>query len=74
MKHYGEAALSVDVWLRLKDGTVISTNPFKASLRTIVETVNRNYTTFTQNQLTMLKAMIEANPVMKQWSVDNIYQ
>ena len=70
--NFGENNLSAAVWMKLQDGTVISTDMVTSTMRSMLEHINANYTTLTQTQLTQLKAMIEANPVMQNWSVENL--
>lgn len=72
VERFGENDLSVSVWLKLQDGTVISTDVYAASMRDMLEQISANYSALTREQLTLLKTMIEANPIMKTWSVDNL--
>lgn len=72
VERFGETVLAAAASLQLADGTVIQSAEKTTTLRTVVEIVNRQYMAYTKGQLKILRAMIETNPVMKNWDVGNI--
>ena len=74
VKNYGEAGLSAKVFMTLADGTVLESSEHTITLRSLVETINREYSRFDAEKLQATAAMILANPTMQDWDVENILQ
>ena len=72
--NYGNVPVNACVTITLTDGTVITGAPHSHTLQQALETVNSHYADFTASQLAAVSAMIEANPVMQTWQVENIYK
>lgn len=72
VQEHGETPLSTRVRLRLADGTVIQSDAYTVTLRSLTEYINQNTQMLDAEQLKGLLAMMEAFPVMKTWEVDNI--
>ena len=71
---YGEVPVYGQVFMKLADGTVIESAEYSYTLRQLMETVAASASSFTAAQLSALSAMIQANPVMKNWDIDSLYQ
>ena len=69
----GEVPVNASATMTLADGTVIKTATHTATLRGMLEKINDTYQSFNESQLAAVEKMIEANPVMKKWNVDNLY-
>ena len=72
--NFGEARVYANVWLKLADGTQIASSDYSYTLKELVETINDTYLSFTQTQLDAVRNMIERNPIMQTWRVENLYQ
>lgn len=70
---YPETPLYASVFLTLADGSVIDTAERSVTMRQIVEAVNTSYQSFSQKQLDAVRALIERNPVMKTWAINNLF-
>ena len=71
--NYGETPVYAQAILILKDGTVIATQTQSATMRQMVEAINQNFSQFSQEQQTAVKAMAARYPVMQQWDTKNLY-
>jgi len=69
---HGQTNVHASVQLKLKDGTVISSASYSTTLKTVMETVNDTYTTYTQEQISLLADWIKEVPVMMDWRTENI--
>ena len=69
---YGETDLRATVFVTLADGTVIESAEQTTTLRSLVENINDAASSFTSDQLSALKAMIEKHEAMQSWNVSNI--
>ena len=69
---YGETKVYATVYLKLADGTVIESAEYAYSLREMVEAVNADYKSYNETQLDAVREMIDRNPVMLDWQVENI--
>ena len=67
-ERFGQTELTASVFLKLKDGTVISSTPCTMTLRGLFEQLDMN--TLTQSQQTLLRAMIDRSPVIRTWGVE----
>ena len=72
--NYGEAPVYATVWMKLADGTVIESAEYSYTMRSLIEQINDNYTLLSETQLTAVRDLIEREPVMQDWSVENLYQ
>jgi len=68
----GQTPLTATVQLKLKSGTVISTNPYSTDFKTVLETVNDTYLNYTEQQISLLADWIREVPVMMNWRTENI--
>ena len=73
VENHSDTKLFASVSLYLADGTVISTAPCSATLRNLVEQVCADYERFTKVKLDLIRDMIERNPIMRTWKVDNLF-
>ena len=71
--NYGETNLYANVWMTIGDMTIISSD-YSLTLRQMVETVNADVSAYSEEQLQAARDMIERNPVMQNWQVENLYQ
>ena len=69
---YGQTPVYATVFMTMQDGTVLESTVNTVTLQEAVESVNRNYTDYTSEQLDAVWAMVEAHPVMQGWAVDNL--
>ena len=73
VQNHGETNLSAAVMLKLTDGTVIETDAYYITLRSLLETLNLNYTAYSAQQLAAVAKMIEKYPVIRSWKTENLY-
>jgi len=71
--NYGEAPVYATVWLKLADGTVIESAEYSYTMRSLIEQINDNYTIFNETQLTAVRDLIEREPTMQTWRVENLF-
>lgn len=71
-ERYGEVPLHARVMLKLKDGTRIESTQHTVTMRSVIESVNDRFLSFTAAQLKAVRGLITANPVTEQWNVANI--
>ncbi len=69
-QQFGQTELTASVFLKLKDGTVIESTPCTMTLRSLFEQLDLS--TLTETQRTQIAAMIERNPVIRQWEIDGL--
>ena len=73
VENYGEASINATVFIVLSDGTTIESGEYSYTLRSLLETVNSNVSSFTQEQMSALKAMCQVySDVMSYWDIGNI--
>lgn len=73
VENYGEASVNSTVFIKLKDGTTIESGEYSYTLRNLMETIDSNVSSFTQEQLSALKAMCKKHSgAMKDWNIGNI--
>lgn len=70
--NYGATSVNARATMTLADGTVLQGKDHSWSLQQMVEAVNEAYTAYSAEKLAAVKAMIEANPVMLDWQVENL--
>ena len=70
--NYGNTPVNAKAIMTLVDGTVLEGSVQSWSLQQMVEVINADYTAYSADQLAAVKAMIEANPVMLNWQVENL--
>ena len=73
-ENYGETPVHASVWIKLANGTYIESAQSSLTLKNIVETINDNYTIYNEVQLKGVRAMIERNPAIQNWRVENLWQ
>ncbi|MBR5570651.1 MAG: DUF4091 domain-containing protein [Oscillospiraceae bacterium] len=71
--NYGETNLYANVWMTIGDVT-INSSEYSLTLRQMVEAVNADVSAYSEEQLQAARDMIERNPVMQNWQVENLYQ
>lgn len=73
VKNYGETAIYGNVFLKLADGTVITSSDYSYTLRSLVEKLAQAVESLTSSQITALQTMLQAHEeATAQWSVDAI--
>ena len=73
VENHGETNLYATVWVNLY-GEKICSSEYTLTLRQMVETVNADYKSYTQTQLQAVRDMVNANPVMENWEVANLFK
>ncbi len=73
IENYGETALTASVMLKLQDGTVIRSNESTMTMRGMIEQLNEDPSQLTEVQKNNILALIEKNPIMKTWDIQNLY-
>lgn len=69
---YGETDLSASVMLKMKDGTVIESAQCTMTLRSLLETLNTNYTTLNTDQLNAVADFVKKYAIIQTWKVENL--
>lgn len=69
---WGETALYARAYVTI-GGQTVESAACEYSLRQIMEQINSNADTLTEDQKTALSAWIENTPVMQTWNVENLY-
>lgn len=73
VQNHSETPVNAEVFLKLKDGTTITSASCSYSLRTMVETVSSVFETFTQTKKDALVAFVnQFSNIMKDWAIQNI--
>ena len=72
VENYGETLVHATVWVKLTDGTYIETTQCSLTLKDMVETINDSYEAYSEEQLKGVRSMIERNPIMETWRVENL--
>ena len=73
VENYGEDQVYATVFVKLKDGTVIESNEYHYSLRSLLETINQNTSGFSTAQLEAVKEMCRKyESAMSDWDIENI--
>ena len=72
VENYGQTDLYATVMLKLTDGTVIESTQCAMTMRSLLETLNTNYTDFGADQLTAIAEMIEKHAIIQSWKVENL--
>lgn len=67
-EQFGPMELTAEVFLKLKDGTVISSTPYTMTLRGLFEQLDID--SLTDLQRTQIAAMIERNPIIRSWMIN----
>lgn len=70
--NYGETTLYATVQLKLKDGTVISSQEQAVTLQQMVQSINGDVSAYTQEQIDALTQWIIGSDAMASWEVKNI--
>lgn len=73
IENYGETELVASVMLKLADGTVIESNSCTMTMRGMIEQLNGDPSQLTDVQKNNILALIEKNPIMKTWDIQNFY-
>ena len=72
--NYANVHVNACATITLLDGTVIKGATHSHTMQNVVESINENYTKYTESQLEAVCTMILANPAMRTWAVDNIIE
>ena len=73
VKHYGETSVNGQVFLKLKDGTVIKSAESSYTLRQLLETIAANADSYTPAQLSAVKIMIQKYAdIMSAWDISSL--
>lgn len=67
---YGQTELTAAVFLKLKDGSIITATPWTMTLRGLMEQLDPD--TLTDLQKMQITAMIERNPVIRSWNIKEL--
>lgn len=71
--NYGETPINGNVFIELKDGTVIESTVSSFTLRQMIEKINENAESYSSTQLSALKVMCEKYlDAMADWEISNI--
>ena len=71
--NYGEADVNATVFMQFANGVVVESNTYSYTLRSLVEQINGLVESFTEAQMSALKAMCAKNAdAMSGWDIDNI--
>ena len=73
VENHSETPLQATAYLRLIDGTKITTSTNTVTLRQQVETISSQYERFSAAQLELVRELIGRYPVMRTWNVDNLF-
>ena len=73
VENYGETKLYASVWMTI-GGETITSSECSLTLRGLVEYINANTGSFAYEQLQAVRNMIEENPVMQNWQIENIFK
>lgn len=73
VERYGETKLYASVMLKLKDGTVIESASCQMTMRSLVETLNANYTALTAEQIAAVAELIKKYGIIQTWKVENLF-
>lgn len=69
---YGETQLQASVMVELADGTVIESDASTMTMRSMIEQIDRSYTSFTAQQLQLLQEMLQQYEAVKNWNISNL--
>ena len=69
---YGQTPIYACATMTLTDGTVLKSATAEYTLRQVVEIVNTLYRHYSAQQLSLVKTMLDANPIMKTWNISNL--
>lgn len=69
---YGQSPINACATMTLTDGTVLKSATAEYTLRQVVELVNSTYKNYNTQQLTLVRTMLNANPIMKNWNISNL--
>ena len=73
MEKYGTAAVNAEVFLELQDGTVITSTAYSYTLKDLVESIAKDVSGFTAEQMAALQTMCQNNAdAMADWQIDSI--
>ena len=72
VQNYGETALNASVCLQLADGTVIESALHTQTMRSMIESINAAVEAYTEEQLEAIREMIDLNPIMNNWQIENL--
>ena len=71
--NYGEADVNATVFMQFKNGVNVESSTYSYTLRSLVEQINGLVDSFTDAQMSALKAMCENNAsAMSGWDIANI--
>jgi len=73
VENHSETPLRATAYLRLADGTKITTSTSSVTLRQQVEAISSQYERFSVARLDLVRALIGRYPVMRTWKVDNLF-
>lgn len=71
-ENHGETMLYASVQLKLKDGTVISSQEQALTLRQMIQSINSDVSAYTQEQVDAVTQWIVGSDAMASWEVKNI--
>ena len=74
VEKHGETVVYANVYIKLADNSVITSSEYSLTLRDLVEIINDTYTSYTDAQLQAVRDMIDRNPVMQNWRVENLFK
>ena len=70
---YGETLINGSVFIELKDGTVIESTAVTFTLRDMLESISAKADTFTETQISAVKAMVSRfADAMADWNIENL--
>ena len=73
VEHYGTTAVNAEVFLELQDGTVITSTAYSYTLKDLVESIAKDVSGFTAEQMAALQTMCQNNAdAMADWEIDSI--
>ena len=73
VKNYGEVQVHGNVFLELKDGTIIESSECSFTLRQLLENIAVNAESYTDTQLSAVKAMIQKYEAeMADWNIESL--
>ena len=73
MEHYGQTPVNAQVFLRMKDGTTMTSATSSYSMRTMLELLNDRFDSLDQEKKDALASFVSAfGSFMKDWSISNI--
>jgi len=73
VENHGQTPVNAEAFLKLKDGTTVTSATCSYSLRTMLERINAQFDTFSQAQKeAVLSLVTRYEAIMKNWAIGNI--